>query len=492
MHQNEDTLLDYAYGELPAHEAAAVDAHVRTCAKCSQALAQIRGVRSMFAPLPMEAAPEAGLESLLAYAEQHARRTKAPAQAAWRRWLFVFSSAAALVVVGVVATRAMDEAPQSAADVLSRNEKEARGPGSAQVPTVVANEPAPATAPPPPPPSAAPSRLAAPADLDEVALEGNRGPAEARKDSDEKKSAPPQKVAKKGAPDVGDALAGGLRDAQRQSESKRGLDSTWNEDSNSVGSLKSDYSNSVGARREQAADKQADAKAEQESSKERSRARLDALNEGTSARQSATGGTAYPPTGFGLGTGSAAPPAPKPEPVAVAPREAPAPVQQAPAAPSADAPAPMKKLKSSYGLPSSAPRASSAPVDADDAEAVAAPAGRAEQRPVRDVESVRQALARARALGLAGDRQGEVDAALLALSAGATGYERVEALKRACDGYEALRQFDRAESFCGLLVSEFPGTAAGQEVARRRAAERKANEEKARAKPAPATTSPSH
>ncbi|MDX2013087.1 MAG: zf-HC2 domain-containing protein [Myxococcaceae bacterium] len=508
VHQNEDTLLDFAYGELPAHEAAAVDAHVRTCAKCSQALAQIRGVRSMFAPLPMEAAPEAGLESLLAYAEQHARRTKAPAQAGWRRWLFVFSSAAALLVVGVVATRAMEEAPQTPADVFARNQKEAeRGLGSAQLPGLAqdaekaANAPTPvaaaAEAPQAPAPvMAAPSRPAATADVDEGGLEGKRGGGETRnKDtgSQNQKAPPPApKLAKPSGPSLGDSL----RDEPRQSESKRGLNSTWNEDSNSVGGLKQDFSNAAGARRQESADKKVEAQAAREPTKERSRERLDDLSDGTSARQSATGGTATPPSSFGLGTGSSAPsPPPQVEPVAAAPRPVSPPVQQAPAPPPADAPAPLKKMTSGYGLPSSAPRSAPSSVEADDAETVAsAPAGRAEQRPVRDVESVKQALTKARELGSVGDRKGEVEAALLALSAGATGYERAEALKRACDGYEALRLFDRAESFCGLLVSEFPATAAGQEVARRRAAVRKAAEEKAKARPAeaPASVSPAY
>ena len=42
-HQYEGKLLEFAYGELPQHEADAVDAHVRGCARCSQALSEIRG-----------------------------------------------------------------------------------------------------------------------------------------------------------------------------------------------------------------------------------------------------------------------------------------------------------------------------------------------------------------------------------------------------------------------------------------------------------------
>jgi hypothetical protein len=121
-----------------------------------------------------------------------------------------------------------------------------------------------------------------------------------------------------------------------------------------------------------------------------------------------------------------------------------------------------------------------------DLEPKAAPP-RGSERAVRDVPSVAEALARARQLGAQGDRQGEVSAALGALKAGATGYERVEALKRACDGFEALEQPARAESFCAQLLAEFPETAAAQQVARRRGRQ---GEGKAKAKVAPLEASP--
>jgi hypothetical protein len=143
----------------------------------------------------------------------------------------------------------------------------------------------------------------------------------------------------------------------------------------------------------------------------------------------------------------------------------------------------MKKRPSGYGLPS---RPSSAPasVDRDDGEAVTETIStrEAQRRQVRDVETVKRSLEQARKANAQGDRQGEVSAALAALNAGATNYERVEALKRVCDGYEALSQFDRAEAFCRLLLSEFPGTAAAQQVARRKAVEREAAEKKAKSK----------
>lgn len=54
------------------------------------------------------------------------------------------------------------------------------------------------------------------------------------------------------------------------------------------------------------------------------------------------------------------------------------------------------------------------------------------------------------------------------LQNGATGYQRVEALKRICDAYEALGEPDRADPFCDQLISEFPATAAARAVSDRR------------------------
>jgi hypothetical protein len=89
-----------------------------------------------------------------------------------------------------------------------------------------------------------------------------------------------------------------------------------------------------------------------------------------------------------------------------------------------------------------------------------------------------------------GDRRGQVAAALAVLKSGATGYARAEALKSACDAYEALGEPDRAEPFCQTLLSEFRSTAAAQQVAQRRKAAAptgvKAARDAAEAKPAAA------
>lgn len=104
-HAHQDKLLDFAYGELPAEEARRVEQHVQSCAKCNDELGSIRGVRLAFSRLPDEPAPDAGLESLLAYANQKARQNAAgpePAHAKLRVWLFGLAGVSALGLIGIV------------------------------------------------------------------------------------------------------------------------------------------------------------------------------------------------------------------------------------------------------------------------------------------------------------------------------------------------------------------------------------------------------
>lgn len=129
VHQFEDKLLDFAYGELQPREAEAVDAHVRGCPRCTEALSHITQVRAAMQTLPVEPAPTEGLESLLAFAEQHAKH-QAQHQAQhsllpgwWRRLIVPVSSALALVTVGVVAMRAGERhAPDAVAEAFKHDE----------------------------------------------------------------------------------------------------------------------------------------------------------------------------------------------------------------------------------------------------------------------------------------------------------------------------------------------------------------------------------
>ncbi|MDC0708817.1 zf-HC2 domain-containing protein [Stigmatella sp. ncwal1] len=108
LHAPEDRLLDFAYGELSAKEALAVESHLEGCPRCREALASIRGVRSAFSQLSLEPAPEAGLDSLLAYAQQSARSMAAgpvPKQTLWRRLTVPVMGVAAVCVFGMVTLR---------------------------------------------------------------------------------------------------------------------------------------------------------------------------------------------------------------------------------------------------------------------------------------------------------------------------------------------------------------------------------------------------
>ncbi len=109
----QELLLDYAYGELEGASRKDVESHVAGCADCRIALLQISGTRSLVAELEPEPAPEAGLESLLAYAQQAARNraaetAKAPRAARLWSWLVPslgFASAAAVALLFVVKTK---------------------------------------------------------------------------------------------------------------------------------------------------------------------------------------------------------------------------------------------------------------------------------------------------------------------------------------------------------------------------------------------------
>lgn len=506
VHQYEDKLLDYAYGELPAHEAAAVDAHVRTCAKCSQALDQIKGVRSVFAPLPMVEAPDAGLESLLAYAEQHARRAKNEKQAPWRRWIFVFSSAAALLVVGVVAVRASKDSPQSAMDIVAGAEKETRKVESTKsVPAPVAVAPAAAPVEAKEEPQVWDERTGKRGladqnseeyanktdalqekgrEQDQLRLDNSPAKNDKARPRAEKPPAEPLAAGKKGSMAGGELAAAG---AARQSEGKRLAPS---KEAEAQGGLVPDYANSRGG---YVGDLAKDAK-KVAKTEEAKPSYDDQLNDGTSVKQSMSG-TASPPAfgvSAGTGTGSSAGPgtvygqvvdapkgnaeqgrsqaAPPPPPM-----QAPAPVVAAPPSQPAPKTAQKSKVASNYGI-MPRPSANEAAADEDAPQAVAESSiGDSSLRRQRDQQvNIEAQLGQARAAANQGDRRGQVAAAVRALSAGATGYSRAEALKSACDGYEALGEYDRAQQFCDLLISEFRGTAAAQQVAQRRKAQLKA------------------
>jgi len=141
LHSHEDKLLDFAYGELPDGEARAMEAHVKGCHRCTGALENLRGVRATMAKLTPEPAPDAGLESLLAYAQQAARRTQeAPEKKkspAWHRWLMPVTAVAAFSLAGVVAVQSLRaaKAPEAPAQLAMADRSSAGTRSKAEAPS---------------------------------------------------------------------------------------------------------------------------------------------------------------------------------------------------------------------------------------------------------------------------------------------------------------------------------------------------------------------
>ncbi|MEW6430096.1 MAG: zf-HC2 domain-containing protein [Myxococcota bacterium] len=609
VHQYEDKLLEFAYGELPANEAAAVDAHVRGCTRCSEALSQIQSVRSTMSALPLVPAPDAGLESLLAYAEQTAKRNREARKKDvwWRRYLMPLASAAALMVVGVVAWRASQEFNPDPAMIALEMQKERE---AAQAPA----PPAPAAAAPvqdvtkggarPENEPAALNEGLSGARPDGVAADDSDAPVERRKAAapaprldanlemaKADKAADPADAEKKklgllagesgeggfglGSAEGGggsaagrggldtksvDALAGGkvaskpTAKSVPQSQAKRELapvtaSKQSRDNAPADFGLMDDYSN---AAQRGASKKAAPMPAPQvaEVPKEAPVADTElSKNQRAPGTQGVWGLGTGNSSGFSTGPGAsggsmgglaqgdsvadrqeAAPeatsrkkavtpqqPVRAEEPVAQAlppppsaqPQAEPVPAPAATGAPSAPS-APKTRGSLSIGSLSSSTRTASPSFGAEEEAVQVAEdslgADRDAQLRQRQVAAERQKnLEAARSASNRNDRVTEVKYALAVLNAGAQGYEKLEALKRICDAYEAMGEYDRGQPYCDTLLSEFPNSAAAQAVAQRRnrmqkapapakrAAERKYefDDEKAPAKPgAPAEAAP--
>lgn len=155
LHAHEDRLLDFAYGELPAPEAQVVESHLQGCARCTQALDDIRGVRVTMSQLSEESAPDAGLESLLAYAQQSARRVAAgpaPTPSRWRRWLLPVVGLASVGTLGILTINAQSPEltrPNLAAAEM-QSSKAVPAPKPVPPPAVAPAQAVVAEAPPPP------------------------------------------------------------------------------------------------------------------------------------------------------------------------------------------------------------------------------------------------------------------------------------------------------------------------------------------------------
>ncbi|ATB48918.1 anti-sigma factor family protein [Corallococcus macrosporus] len=160
-HAQEDRLLDFAYGELPVPEARIVEAHLQGCARCTQALDDIRGVRATMSQLAVEPAPDAGLESLMAYAQQSARRAAAgpePKPSRWRRWLLPVVGLASVSTFGLLTLQARapeltrpDLSAAQASPVVLKEEGAAATASEGYAPAPTPAAPAPAAMPATPP-----------------------------------------------------------------------------------------------------------------------------------------------------------------------------------------------------------------------------------------------------------------------------------------------------------------------------------------------------
>jgi TolA-binding protein len=108
-------LLDYAYGELEGEPRVELEKHLPGCARCRTDLDALRTTRRVMGSLEAEAAPERGLESLLAYAEQQAARQVAPKRPRWLTWAMAFVPAGLALSLGMMIIRqAKVSAPSSA------------------------------------------------------------------------------------------------------------------------------------------------------------------------------------------------------------------------------------------------------------------------------------------------------------------------------------------------------------------------------------------
>ncbi len=418
VHQFEDKLLDFAYGELQPHEAEAVDAHVRGCTKCSASLAQITTVRRQMQTLAQEPTPEAGLESLLAFAGQHAAQAKASKRAApwWQRLLVPMSSVMALLVVGVVAWRAQ-YVPDAASVAFQQSEVKNRA-----VPVVA---------------KAAPAQEAARADLD------------APGEQPEEKVEASLKVVKAGQAakdsDSFDQAFGSdaLRDKREVSKPKGAAKpaavaaAEYKNGAGAYGLSPGSGSLGYGPSDDRAAGERKDLEAPK------------VAYAGPAERKPAAPSASVP-----AATSA-------PEPMANSRNEAPAPSKKS---------MPLGGASGARKEAHMAQDEAEAAINDGVAQVTNAQAPQAQAVRSRVTNVFEGQLSSARAANATGDRQTEIKESLGVINGGAEGEVRAEALKRLCDAYEMLGEADSAQVFCDLLVREFPQSAAARQIALRRSA----------------------
>lgn len=100
----EPRLIDFAYGELSTSEATVIQRHLDRCAACSKAFSELQAVRRVMSRLPVEPAPDRGVESILMYAKKVAQPRKG-FRFSPIRWAGPIGLAVAIALVVVVAVR---------------------------------------------------------------------------------------------------------------------------------------------------------------------------------------------------------------------------------------------------------------------------------------------------------------------------------------------------------------------------------------------------
>ncbi|MCP3064582.1 zf-HC2 domain-containing protein [Myxococcus sp. K38C18041901] len=453
LHAHEDRLLDFAYGELSTSEAQVVESHLQGCARCTQALDDIRGVRVTMSQLSEEPAPDAGLESLLAYAQQSARRAAAgpePKPSRWRRWMLPVVGLASVGALGIVSFMAVS--PD-----LTR-------PNLAQVEArVVKAEPSSVDAPPPPTAGMAPAPAAAAYAESAQSAEAEREQADARLMQETRE-----------------------RNAfgERQNQMARRAEG-WDQDGSgggvgSVSPREASRSKSKGAPSLPAASIPVMPKAAPKDLEKRSAqsdelspvmeasqgkvARRESLRLGGSSSAKKEASAAMDdalPAGAAWEEAEGAPAmesAAEPLPQAVVAQPPPAPpkddasIERSLA--SRSAPAPAKSQEAPLVMRPTSPKAPAAAPEAAKEDKA--------QRP-----SVRELSLKAEAAFRDGDRAREAGLLNLALNAGASGTERTGLLNRLCDAELALGRRREGLAACRQVIQESPGSSAAQAARRR-------------------------
>lgn len=475
VHQYEDKLLEFAYGELPAPEASAVEAHVSGCPRCTQALNEIRTVRVAVGKLPQVEAPEAGLESLFAYADQAARRNAAGPAAApswWRRMMAPLAGVAALGLVAGVGFKVSQEnaselAPSPAAVALKNEyEKDARTAPSreaAQVAEVV--QPAP-KAPAPEPTAAVEEKLAQ--------APGAQAP--------ERQQALGDGLAAKGKAKAGKREQVDDFDQSFEGErSRNGYQQAYGA-TNMLGETKApEAKNDLGGRLEQAKASESRRTVAQGDAKEADKAE---------AKKQVAAKDDYAKARGGAAPAAKPSDAPAPQPVVAA---APPPPVQKPAAPkggssfglgvgstaSSAGPQSQKEyafddevtdsISNSGSAGTSVKKSKAAPVPP---KTVALEKSARDEEPAmldrKDASTIDRSLGIAQKARGAGDFKSQVAYAQQAIDAGARGEQRAQALQMMCEGLDSLGLEGKADAYCNALLTEFPNSASAKRIASRR------------------------